>query len=295
MRRGLGLTTASAIIALTLMAVPPLASGASRGAIASAKCSRAAAQAALRAHPRFDPVYVPKLEFPSQVLCGTFLGAGARTMIVGFAANVCITDDYNLGWGAYRLSAGKWQPVWKHWEGSQSIAIVGSTVKETRGIRRPNDSGCNDTGGAESRAWHWNGRRFVASAWTTHLAPAPLQSNPPEFRVRLAGGGFECSLGVSGMLCVGAPNAPEGAEPLAQVAKLSSAGEVTRCTESLAKPVESCFVGNFGYPIPYLSFGQQTAVGPFTCKVLETGVECTVTATGKGFLITPQSVTEVGG
>jgi hypothetical protein len=161
-----GLATAGAIIALTLIAAPALAGSAGRGAIASAKCSRAAAQAALRAHPRFDPVYTPKLEFPSQVLCGTFLGPGTQTMIVGFAASVCITDAYNLGWGAYRLSAGNWQPVWKHWEGSQSIAAVGSNIKETRGIRSPSDSGCSDTGGTESRVWHGNGREFVASAWT---------------------------------------------------------------------------------------------------------------------------------
>ncbi len=292
MRKGLRLTTAGAVIALMLMAVPALANGEGR---AAAKCSRAAAQTALRAHPRIDPVGSPKLEFPSQVLCGTFLGPRTQAMVVGFAATVCISGDYNLGWGVYRLTAGKWQPVWKHWEGAQSIAALGSTVRETRGIRRPNDTGCNDTGGTQSRTWHWNGRRFLASAWTTHLAPSPSQSNPPEFRVRLASGGFECSLGISDMLCVAAPSAPEGGEALAQVAKLSSAGEVTSCTESLAKPVESCFVGNLGYPIPYLSSGQQTTVGPFTCKVLEAGGECAVTATGKGFVITPQSVMEVGG
>jgi hypothetical protein len=55
-----------------------------------------------------------------------------------------------------------------------------------------------------------------------------------------------------------------------------------------------CDPGNPGIA-PTFATGKVVAVGAFTCKVLETGVECTVTASGKGFLITPESVTEVGG
>jgi len=56
-----------------------------------------------------------------------------------------------------------------------------------------------------------------------------------------------------------------------------------------------CFEGNVGEGTPTLSAGEVDTQGPFTCKVLATGVECTVTATGKGFVITPEAVTEVGG
>ena len=57
-----------------------------------------------------------------------------------------------------------------------------------------------------------------------------------------------------------------------------------------------CYAGQGDDPgLSYLAPGQTSTVGPFTCKVLETGSECTVTATGKGFLITPESLTELGG
>jgi hypothetical protein len=57
-----------------------------------------------------------------------------------------------------------------------------------------------------------------------------------------------------------------------------------------------CYSGQGDDPgLPDLSAGQASTVGPFTCKVLETGVECVVTATSKGFRVTPETVTEVGG
>jgi hypothetical protein len=295
MRKGLELATVGAMVVLTLMTTPGFASGASRARVTSAKCSRAEAQTALRAHPNFDPVYIPKLEFPSQVLCGAFLGPGSRTMVVGFAANVCaFSGDTVLGWGVYRWRAGKWQRAWKSWTPSVGIAAVGTNIKETVPIPLPGDPCSNPRGGTKTRTWHWNGSRFVASAWTT--IPPPVPSNPSEFRVRLAGGGLGCAVNEEGRtLCQGVPTTPEGREPLEQIAKLQSDGQVTSCTEYYAKEVISCFAGNLGDPIPYLSPGQQTTVGPFTCKVRTAGVECTVTATGKGFLITPESVTKVGG
>ena len=45
---------------------------------------------------------------------------------------------------------------------------------------------------------------------------------------------------------------------------------------------------------PNFTVGRFVTVGRFACKVLESGVECTITATGKGFPITPESVTGVG-
>lgn len=47
-------------------------------------------------------------------------------------------------------------------------------------------------------------------------------------------------------------------------------------------------------PLPF-PVGKVITVGVFTCKVLETGVECTVTETGKGFVIPPETVTAIGG
>jgi hypothetical protein len=128
-----------------------------------------------------------------------------------------------------------------------------------------------------------------------HLAPPPSPSNPPEFRARLAGGTIGCGLGTEGMLCQGVPTVPEMSNPIVQVAKLQPTGQLMSCTEYEAAPQAACLEGNMGDPIPNLTAGETSTVGLFTCKVLQTGVECTVTATGKGFLITPESVTEVGG
>jgi hypothetical protein len=128
-----------------------------------------------------------------------------------------------------------------------------------------------------------------------HVAPAPHVSNPQEFRVGLMTGTMTCAVAAEGSICQGVPTVPEGTDPLVQVAKLQPSGQLTSCSEYEAMPRSTCFEGNFGDPIPSLHPGQASTVGPFTCKVLNTGVECTVTATGKGFLITPGSVTQIGG
>lgn len=123
---------------------------------------------------------------------------------------------------------------------------------------------------------------------------APLPSNPTEFRVRLAGGTFGCAVGeIEETVCFGAPTTPEGSTASVQVAKLQLTGQVTTCVEH-GSTDDHCFEGNLGDPIPYLSPGQQTTVGPFTCKVLESGVECTVMPIGKGFLITLTTTMSVG-
>ena len=155
------LIAVGAILALTFVATPALASGMSGAGIASAKCSRAEAQAALRAHPKLDPVGIRKLEFPSQVLCGAFLGAGSKTMVVGFAASVCVgSGDTVLGWEVYRLESGKWQPAWKSWALSTGIVAVGTSIKETAPVALPGDACVHPSGGTRSRTWHWNGKRF---------------------------------------------------------------------------------------------------------------------------------------
>jgi hypothetical protein len=130
---------------------------------------------------------------------------------------------------------------------------------------------------------------------TKQPARAPTASNPPEFRARLARGTMGCAVEVEGAFCQGVPTVLEGSDPLVEVARLQPSGQVSSCTEYEAEPLSTCYEGNLGDPIPDLSPGQASTVGPFTCKVLEAGVECTVTATGKGFLITPESVTDVGG
>ena len=119
-------------------------------------------------------------------------------------------------------------------------------------------------------------------------------SSPTEFYARPAGGYIVCGIagGVSEqhLVCQGAPH---GSNPVENVATLAPDGQLESCSRHQTEV--RCFEGNVGENTPTLSAGEVDSIGPFTCKVLESGVECIVTATGKGFLITPETVTEVGG
>ncbi len=221
-----------------------------------------------------------------QVLCGAFVGARSRAMVASLTTPGC---GGTIGWVVFRLLGRSWQIVMQRRNGAQ-LQAVGSNIRETQQVLRPGDAHCLPTGGTRSRLWHWNGVRFVTTPWKYARPP----SNPPEFRVRLAGGTLGCDVAVGQTLCQAVPSAPQASEPLVQVARLQPDGQATSCVaRGLAD--DHCLQGDLGDPIPDLSAGQQTTVGPFTCTVLEAGVRCTVTATGKGFLITPASVTLVGG
>jgi hypothetical protein len=122
--------------------------------------------------------------------------------------------------------------------------------------------------------------------------PGPI-TNLTEFRTDLAAGSVMCALAVGQkLLCRATPNAAAGSEPLSQVASLLPDGSLTSCTEHRSGP--SCAEGDFGDEIPALGPGEQLTIGPFGCTVLATGVQCTVAASGKGFVISPQQIVTVG-
>jgi hypothetical protein len=148
--------------------------------------------------------------------------------------------------------------------------------------------------------------RILVYQTKKHLAPAPVPSKPTAFEVRLPAGFFLCDITVSpivgggglagagGAFCLSHGSRP--AEVNWHAANVQSNGDVTSCSEEVSMMRADCYAGQGNDEgLPYLSPRQQTTVGSLTCKVLEAGVECTVTATGKGFLITPESSTEVGG
>jgi hypothetical protein len=287
-RKGLCFIAVGVIVALAVIGTAAPASvparGRSHAGVASAKCSRAAASALLREHPNLDP-WLNKL--PAQVLCGPFLGRGSKAMVVVNLAETCHPD---FGWSVFRLTGGGWHFVWKLPDGQKSLAAVGSNIEETDSILRPSNSRCNPTGGTETRIWHWNGKRFVASPWTKHLAA-------PTALGFLAGHGLNCEMrdepgpiADDNVLCESRRLASKGGEVFAQKATLQLDGQIASCSGQEAE----CQLGNAGV-VPTFPSGKIVTVGRFTCKVLATGVECTVTATGKGFLITPEAVTEVGG
>jgi hypothetical protein len=129
------------------------------------------------------------------------------------------------------------------------------------------------------------------------LEPAKQPAPAPTAVGFLAGHGLNCEMhdepgpgDSNAVFCESARIVSEGGEIFAQTAMLQPNGQVASCSGSASH----CDLGNAG-TVPTYSPGKVVTVGAFTCKVLEAGVECTVTATGKGFLITPESVTEVGG
>jgi hypothetical protein len=138
---------------------------------------------------------------------------------------------------------------------------------------------------------------------TTHASPKETAPKPAGKRVEFyTGKGVNCAMiyepgprgshGIQQAACGSRQAPPPGGEAFVQQVGLSPSGQVTKGCDG-PEPAK-CNPGNAGIA-PTFATGKVTTVGPFTCKVLEAGVECTVTPTGKGFLITPESLTEVGG
>ena len=81
-----------------------------------------------------------------------------------------------------------------------------------------------------------------------------------------------------------------GSSPRFQEAKVLRNSRVQVCTDSPGCP------WTFDDPDPGLTFGvgKSVTVGPFRCRVLQAGVQCTVIATGNGFLINTHEAVRVG-
>jgi len=134
-----------------------------------------------------------------------------------------------------------------------------------------------------------------AGYWLLASHPAP---KPAATAVGfLAGHGLSCEmrdgpgpLAQDNVLCESRLLKPGASAFFAQKATLQLDGQVTSCSGQEVK----CELGNAGV-VPTFRPGRVVTVGRFTCKVLNAGVECTVTATRKGFLITPTKITLVGG
>lgn len=75
---------------------------------------------------------------------------------------------------------------------------------------------------------------------------------------------------------------------------LNAGGEVLTCSAHSTR-TNSCGLGNAGVRTPTYNYGRKVAVGRFRCVVLRKGVECTVRATGAGFLFNPRKASSVGG
>jgi hypothetical protein len=106
------------------------------------------------------------------------------------------------------------------------------------------------------------------------------QVKETEFLATSIGGG--CSMDAARVICESYANP-------AQLATLKPDGAVTICSGTSV----SCQQGNFGEGTPTYAAGRTVTAGPFTCEVLDTGVRCTVAATGHGFLMSKGSTVRV--
>lgn len=139
---------------------------------ASGQCSKAEATAIVKRLRLGYADYLPKPVY--EVICGAFMGRGSQTMVALLASGGA-SNPFG-GWAVFRLVGGTWQLVTERTGGGR-ITAAGADIRETVWVMREGDSRCCPSGGSKARLWHWNGTRFIASAWkqvtpATTTAPA---------------------------------------------------------------------------------------------------------------------------
>jgi len=165
--------------------------------------------------------------------------------------------------------------------GYSTLAAVGADIRETAPIYRPGDRRCFPSGGTHDRIWHWNGSRFVHSAWTVAKTVHIAQFLSPDHKIW-------CSIEDS-------PQVDAWCATMAPVRRaiVRRSGDVTICNRTAADPC----LQNWNSAAPVLRYGQNDALYGFSCASKQQGITCTVIAgagKGKGFLINTSGVTKVG-
>lgn len=78
-------------------------------------------------------------------------------------------------------------------------------------------------------------------------------------------------------------------------ATLAPDGTLHACQSTSAGGTNGCDVGDPGLGTPTYRAGRSITFGPYRCAIIATGVRCVVTASGKGFEMTAEAVTAIGG
>ncbi len=247
---------------------------------ASSDCSEATARQVVQ--PRLD-VNIFDLPNPvHQVLCGPFTGSDSNAMAVAIAAPTCWPTQ---NWAVFRFAAGGWQLVLNQPAYlSSPLAAVGSDIRETTGVHRSGDPRCFFNGGTHARTWHWDGTRFVASAWK-QVTPGKARKKDAVVFSPLRYG-VTCHMTDDGsfrgswVYCwIGLPPHPK------RHVKLSLDGQ-------FSVAVTTAIPLGLGGPVP--PYGTRFTVGRFRCQSLRSGMKCTVISTGKGFLFNKNGASRVG-
>jgi hypothetical protein len=244
---------------------------------ATADCSVRAADELVKRLGLSDPSVTNPVY---KVLCGAFAGPGSQTMVVSLLGP---GSTGMIDWVVFRSLGGEWQFLMKRHQAAV-LTAAGSDIREKVWIFRSGDPRCCPSGGTKARIWHWDGTRFVASAWkqvTSGKAPkkdavvfSPLRygvtchmTDDGSFR----GSWVYCWIG-------GKPH------PTRHV-KLNLDGRFS-VAATTAIPL--------GLGGPVTPYGTRVTVGRFRCLSLRSGMRCTVIRSGKGFLINRDGVRRVG-
>jgi hypothetical protein len=211
-----------------------------------------------------------------KVLCGSFTGPGSQTMVVS------LWGPGNTGFiefAVFRWTGDEWQFLMKE-SAANSITAAGSDIRQTLPIYRASDSRCCPTGGTKTRIWHWDGTRFVASAWK-QVTPGKVITRSfytPSKNINCSLGDSSDYLGVS---CA-SRNPPRSA-------KMDANGRLKICQ---GRRCLGCGCAPEG--IPTLGYGKQVIAGRYRCLSQPSGVTCVVISSGKGFVISSAGVRRVG-
>ena len=211
---------------------------------------------------------------PDQVaggVCGAFLGPGSQAIAVTRRGQQC---DPNLIWTVLRFSGGAWQQVPGPWDDSGRIlgvAAVGEDLREEQLIFRASDRGCDPTGGSRARtgtgtaAWHRAVRRGP---------PPPIRGHS---HVRRLHPRCRCLLRHARRTATGG----RCLRPAGPAVRREDADQ--RASQDLPLPQRPRRRTN---PPEAWPRGSGSLVGRFRCQVRGFALTCTVTATGKGSVLT---------
>jgi hypothetical protein len=283
MHRRLGIIQITVILAL---ACSPAAVAAPGARIARASCSRATAKRLVNQN-RLNDFLLPQPVV--QLICGPFTGPRSHAMLVTIGAGTCWSPQQ---WAVFRYTGGAWHLVTdKHRFIVPRVRARRGNLIVTSPVSQPGDSRCGLTGGTLTQTWHWNGGRFVIVA--TKRTPPPVHTI--EFRAITPGLNVGCEIDDSTVVNGGRVSCSAYSSTELRTAVLNGAGQVVACTQPSQASTGPCPQGNLGAPIPTYTTGKSITLGGYRCQVLQTGLQCTLIATGKGFLFGPTSVTPVGG
>jgi hypothetical protein len=95
--------------------------------------------------------------------------------------------------------------------------------------------------------------------------------------------------------CISSGSVGASDELLMQEAILTPSGHITVCKARGSSNPHHCNFGNPDENTPTYGPGKVVNEGRFRCKVLASAMRCTVKQSGRGFLLTTQRVSKVGG